>query len=252
MTYSCTKGCRSPTAANGIMIHYSKNECPAETYDPAIHPGRPRFQKAKGHPGSGAPAPATPKVNVKVPESQGITLTGGQANVTKGSTTPKVVVVDYVVDAEHTKALWNFGFRIMYWVHVKIDEWVFDWHQHIPKVQFQLTANAEMSISLTPRNLYSRAATWFTKNLCGAKNLEQAHAAIDSILFFEAFGGIFVAVIFHYEHVYKNSPKMKAKRAAKAALLAAKKGAQVGMTQAGTTTQVLPLFTTRTAEAAVA
>ncbi len=239
------------------MWHYFQNECQFETYNADLPPGRPGRMKAKGHPGTPAqPARAAeappPQQKTAAPVPGGtIQVTGGPASVTKGSgKAPEPVMVDYVVDAEHTKALWNFGFRGLYFVHVKIDEWVFDWHQHIPKVQFQLTPNAEMSISLTPRNLYSRAATWFTKHICGAKTLTQAHAAIDSILFFEAFGGIFVAVIFHYEHVYKNSPKMKAKREAKRlraeALKAQREGRQVVTTATGMTPEGLPVYTSRT------
>jgi len=251
-TYNCAKGCRDPKTESGRMSHYSTNECPFETYNPNIHPGRPGKMRAKGHPGPGAAAPAQPaaqKPSAPIPppaSSATINVVGGQAAVTKGAPKPIVVPVDYIVDGEHTKALWNFGFRVLYFIHVKVDEWAFDWHQHIPKVQFQLTPNAEMSISISPRNLYSRAATWFTKNLCGAKTLEQAHAAIDSILFFEAFGGIFVAIVLHYEHVYKNSPKMKARREAKRlrleALKAQREGRQVIVSRTGEVSQGVPVY----------
>lgn len=241
------------------MWHYSRNECPAETYNPNLDPGRPGKMRAKGHPGPPAPGPVSPTTPPKAtptPTST-ITLSDEQASVTKGSPAKVAVVqVDYIVDGPHTKALWNFGFRLLYWGHVKLDEWVFDWHKHIPKEQFQLTKNAEMSIELDPRNLYSRATTWFTKNVCRAKNLQQAHAAIDGILFFEAFGGISVAVVFHYEYVYLHSPKTKARREAKALAKFAKQNhvrpEQVVVSQTATTEGGLPIFSVATSEGATA
>ena len=165
------------------------------------------------------------KLALAAPAGETITFTDSQASVTKGSTKPiQPVVVDYIVDGPHTKALCNFGFRAIYFVHVQVDEIVFDWQRHLPKEQFKLSDNAEMSIELDPRNFYSRGVTWFTKNICQAKNLQAAHTAIDSILFFEAFGGIFVALLFHYREVYKNSPKLKKKRDEKARLKAERAG----------------------------
>ena len=222
MTYQCEKGCKDPAAKGGREWHDTKNECPYENYNPKLNPGRPKKQRAKGHPGSAPPGSTPPsneptaRLETKVPTGGDWQISDKKADVTKGASKPVVPVkVDYIVDADHTKALCNFGFRIVYFIHVKIDEWVFDWHKHLPREQFQLTKNAEMSIDLQPRNFYSRGVTWFTMNVCRAPNLERAHAAIDSILFFEAFGGVGVALIFHYENVYKNSPKLKAIREAK-------------------------------------
>jgi len=221
--YQCTKGCRDPKAKDGLMWHNTPNECPAETYNPKVGPGRPGKMRAKGHPGVAGVESPTPPARVTVPApGGGITFTDTKASVTKGTgKPPEPVVVDYIVDAQHTKALCNFGMRGVYFLHVQVDEIVFDWHKHLPKVQFQLTPNAEMSIELDPRNMYSRGVTWFTKNICQAKNLQAAHAAIDSILFFEAFGGIAVALLFHYREVYANSPKLKKRREEKARLKAA-------------------------------
>jgi hypothetical protein len=246
-TYQCTKGCRDPKAKDGLMWHYSPNECPHEVFNPNVHPGRPGKQRSKNHPGTPAqPAKAaevTPRARVSVGSGEGITFTDSKAQVTKGTSKPtEPVVVDYIVDAPHTKAFCNFVFRGAYFVHVKVDEYLFDWHKHLPKEQFQLTKNAEMSIEMDPRNLYSRAVTWFTKNVCQCKNLQAAHSAIDGILFFEAFGGIGVALIFHYEEVYKNSPKMKKKREEAARKKAIRAG-QVLANQTGVTNEGIPVFT---------
>ena len=236
-SYQCAKGCRDVASKNGLMWHYSPNECPFETYNPKLHPGRAGKMRAKNHPGlpaqpARAPEQVVPraKVSVGAPTGQAITFTDSRAEVTKGTgKPPEPIVVDYIVDAPHTKAFCNFCFRVVYFVHVKVDEWAFDWHQHLPKVQFQLSQNAEMAIEMDPRNFYSKGVTWFTKNVCQAKNLQAAHSAIDSILFFEAFGGIAVALIFHYENVYRNSPKLKKRREekarAKAAAMARRAGA---------------------------
>lgn len=248
-TYQCTKGCRDPRAKDGLMWHYSPNECPAEAYNPDVHPGRPGKMRAKGHPGPGKPAEVVPraKLSVGAPPGQGITFTDSRAQVTKGTTKPaEVVVVDYIVDGPHTKAFVNFIFRVGYFVHVKVDEWAFDWHKHLPREQFQLTKNAEMSIEMYPRNFYSRGVTWVTKNIFQAKNLQAAHAAIDGVLFFEAFGGIGVALIFHYEEVYKNSPKMKKKREEAARKKALKAGA-IQMVQTGQTPEGIAIMTAATA-----
>jgi hypothetical protein len=248
--YQCSKGCRDPKAKDGREWHRNPNECPFETFDPKYGPGRPGKMRAKGHQGTPAqPARApnvpAPRAQVSVSPKETITFTDKPADVTKGTSKPvEPVVVDYVLDGPHVLALWNFGLRGIYFIHVRIDEWVFDWHQHLPEKQFVLSKNAEMSISLEPRNFYARAATWFTKNICMAKNLKDAQAAVDGILFFEAFGGIFVAVIVHYEHVYKNSPKMKARREAKARAKAIKEGRvpEVVVTQTGINPLGTPVY----------
>jgi hypothetical protein len=239
-TYQCLKGCRDPKAKDGLMWHYSVNECQFEEYNPKLSPGRAGHMKAKNHPGTPAkPAqpPTTspaPRANLKV-SGETISFTDRPADVTKGASKPlEPVAVDYILDGPHVLAIWNFGLRVVYFIHVRVDEWVFDWHQHMPEKQFVLTKNAELSISMDPRNFYARAATWFTKNICQAKNLQSAQAAVDGILFFEAFGGIFVAVIVHYEYVYKHSPKLKEKREAKAKAKAAR-AAQVVVTPTGAT-----------------
>jgi hypothetical protein len=228
--YQCAKGCRDPKAKDGRAWHRSVNECPYEDFNPNVDPGRPGKQKAKGHTGTPAQAASPPTTN-PVPRAElkvtgdTITFSDQKANVTKGTGKPtEPVVVDYVLDGPHVKALFNFGLRGIYWVTVQIDEWVFDWHQHLPEKQFVLSKNAEMSIELDPRNFYSRAATWFTKNICQAKNLKDAQTAVDSILFFEAFGGIVVVVVMHYRKLYKESPKMKERRAKKERLKLLKAG----------------------------
>ena len=231
MTFQCEKGCRDPKAKDGKMWHATLNECPYEDYRPNLPPGRPGKMKARGHPGPGVATQAQPVAKPATAPAEtrlattAITFSDQKADVTKGAATPKPVVVDYIVDWPHTEALWNFGFRVMYFGHVKVDEWFFDWHKHLPKEQFQLSKNAKMAAEVDPRNMYSRAATWFCKNIVRAPNLQAAHAAIDSIIFFEAFGGIFVALIFHYEHVWRESPKLKKRReekAKRAALLKAR------------------------------
>jgi hypothetical protein len=249
--YQCKKGCRDPKAKDGLTWHRSPNECPFETYSESLDPGRPGKMRAKGHPGVQKPSEqlVTPraKISVGAPSGEGITFSDSKAQVTKGSSKPvEIVAVDYVVDGPHTKAFVNFLFRVGYFVHVKVDEWAFDWHKHLPKEQFQLTKNAEMSIEMDPRNFYSRGVTWVTKNIFQAKNLQQAHAAIDGVLFFEAFGGIGVALIFHYEEVYKNSPKLKKKREEAARRKAMKAGA-IQMVQTGVTPEGVPIMTAATA-----
>jgi hypothetical protein len=245
----CVKGCRDPKAKDGLMWHESVNECPFEDYNPKVFAGRPGKMRAKGHPGVQAAQPsAAPKaapIGLSV-RRESITFNDSPASVTKGQAKPvEVVVVDYIVDAPHTKGFCNFAFRVVYFFHVQLDEIAFDWHKHLPKEQFQLTPNAEMSIDMTPRNFYSRGVTWVTKNLFQCKNLESAHNAIDSILFFEAFGGIGVALIMHYREVYKNSPKLKKKREEKARLKAQRSGA-INTAQVGVTSDGVPVFTSVT------
>jgi hypothetical protein len=211
------------------MWHRSPNECPFEIFNPDIDPGRPGKMKAKGHTGTPAQparAPNVPAPRATIPVTgDTITFTDKKADVTKGTSKPtELVVVDYILDGPHVLALWNFGLRVVYFGHVQVDVFVFDWHQHLPEKQFVLSKNAEMSISLEPRNFYARVATWFTKNICQAKNLKDAQTAVDSILFFEAFGGIFVAVFMHYQKVWRESPKLKKRREEKARAKALKEG----------------------------
>lgn len=250
MTYQCEKGCKDPKAKEGRPWHRSVNECPYETYNPKAPQGRPGFRKAQGTPAEGAApaqapapslAPASPPPARPAPPqggAAGITLSGRRADVVKGATAPeRPVITDYMVDWPHTEALWNFGFRVLYFVHVKVDEWVFDWKQHLPREQFKLSDNAKAAAEVDPRNIYARGATWLCRTVLRCPDQKAAHSAIDSIVFLEAFGGVFVALIFHYEKVYKESPKLKAKREEKRLRAEAMKRARLG--QMDTTARVV-------------
>ncbi len=240
MTYQCEKGCRDPKAKDGREWHRSQNECPYEEYRATSPAGRPGKMRAKGHPQpSAAPAQqvpaqaaAAPRVTESAPVSRPaasggvIMFSDRKADVVKGTSGPAPgVVADYVVDWPHTEALWNFGFRVLYFIHVKVDEWAFDWHKHLPREQFKLSENAKAAAEVDERNLYSRGATWFCRSVIRCPDQKSAHSAIDSIVFFEAFGGIFVALVFHYEEVYKKSPKMIRKREEARARAARRRGA---------------------------
>jgi hypothetical protein len=205
MTYACDK-CTVP--GGKTVWHHRKSDCPYNRASP----------KPDAIPKTEAPVAPKPIALVQAKTTiSGLNFPESTAEVIKGGPTPVLepVEVDYIVGAERTLSIWNFGFRAIMQVTIWVDEW-YEWEHHIPARFFQVSKTGEMAINEQPRNFYARAVTWVCKR-AGCKTLEQANSLIDSVLFFETFGGLAVVIVLHYRQVFKESPKVLRKKKAKEA-----------------------------------
>jgi hypothetical protein len=204
-------------------------ECPNGCIDPRTK--QPKFHtldadgkyncpKAPGTPPEPAPAPkpATaekPKgTRVKVGTSAP-GFSDKPPEVTKGGSalilTPPEEI-DFIVGKERVKEAWNLGFGVVYFVHSQEADWLEV--KPLPRAQFRVSENGELTIEMEPRNFYARAVTWVCKR-AGAKNVEEANRLLDSVFFFSAFGGVVVALVVWHKTAFKDSPKLKRREAAR-------------------------------------
>jgi hypothetical protein len=220
--YRCEKGCRNPKSGKPKW-HRSVVEClyePRPGYSPPAPADTPEKKAAPIFARQEPEKPAI-SVGIKTPFRPGtIQFSDTPAEVVKtggahplGDTTPEEV--DYIIDGPHTRAIWDLGYGGIRYVCLGVDEYL-EYKTHIPDRFFHLTPFEITSIEADPRNAFSRAGTWVCKRIFRCKTLDDAHHAIDTAVFFSAFGGLGYAIFTHYRAAWKESPKLIRNRAKKA------------------------------------
>ena len=102
--YQCAKGCRDPAAKDGRMWHFNSNECPAETYNPKLSPGRPGKMRAKNHPG----LPALPALRIwGIPVDGAVLWLIWKVRGTVGKSSKLMDVAPDLSEEEKTALAWS-------------------------------------------------------------------------------------------------------------------------------------------------